>query len=163
VRRITSYNAGKLHGKWIDCDQDSDIIWEEIREMLKESPEPIAEDWAIHDYENFGDLRISEYADIEKVAECAQLLEKHGLAFAAYASYVGEDYATEESFEDAYCGEWDSEKAYAEDLFDECYAHDIPENLRFYMDYEAFARDLFIGDCFSIDSGNGTVYVFRNC
>ena len=31
---------------------------------------------------------------------------------------------------------------YAEELFDECYASDIPENLRSYIDYKAFARDL---------------------
>ena len=29
----------------------------------------------------------------------------------------------------------------ATDLFDECYAHEIPENLRTYIDYEAFAND----------------------
>lgn len=29
----------------------------------------------------------------------------------------------------------------ATELFDECYAHDIPENLRNYIDYSAFARD----------------------
>lgn len=33
----------------------------------------------------------------------------------------------------------------AEELFDECYAHDIPENLRCYIDYEKFARDCDIG------------------
>lgn len=27
------------------------------------------------------------------------------------------------------------------DLFDECYAHDIPENLRKYIDYESFIDD----------------------
>lgn len=29
----------------------------------------------------------------------------------------------------------------ATDLFDECYAHEIPENLRTYIDYDAFAND----------------------
>lgn len=33
-------------------------------------------------------------------------------------------------------------KDYAEELFDDCYAGQIPENLRSYIDYEAFARDL---------------------
>jgi hypothetical protein len=27
------------------------------------------------------------------------------------------------------------------ELFDECYTHDIPENLRNYIDHDAFARD----------------------
>ena len=31
------------------------------------------------------------------------------------------------------------------ELFDECYAHEIPENLRVYIDYSAFARDCLCG------------------
>ncbi len=33
----------------------------------------------------------------------------------------------------------------AEQLFDECYAHEIPESIRFYIDYNAFARDCSLG------------------
>lgn len=33
----------------------------------------------------------------------------------------------------------------AEELFDECYASQIPENLRNYIDYDAFAHDCEIG------------------
>lgn len=36
-------------------------------------------------------------------------------------------------------------KEAAEELFDECYAHEIPENLRCYINYEAFARDCELG------------------
>lgn len=37
----------------------------------------------------------------------------------------------------------------AEELFDDCYAHAVPENLRFYFDIEKFARDLEIGGDFN--------------
>ncbi len=40
VACLASYNAGKLHGVWIDCDQDSDSIRDDIDAMLRESPEP---------------------------------------------------------------------------------------------------------------------------
>lgn len=33
----------------------------------------------------------------------------------------------------------------ATELFDECYAYQIPENIRFYIDYEKFARDCRLG------------------
>lgn len=36
----------------------------------------------------------------------------------------------------------------ATDLFDECYASQILEGLRAYIDYEAFARDLRLGGDF---------------
>lgn len=163
VACLAAYNAGKLHGAWIDADQDAEAIHEEIRAMLAKSPEPMAEEWAIHDYEGFGGLRLGEFEDIERVAEFGQLIAEHGPAFAAYAGHVGPNYATAESFEEAYCGQWESEVAHAEELFDEVYAHEIPEHLRCYIDYEAFARDLFINDCYSVDCPEGGVYVFRNC
>jgi len=161
VACLASYNAGILHGEWIDAT-DGDVIREKIQEMLKGSPSPGAEEWAIHDYEGFGSIRLSEWEDVDRVAELGALIDEHGEAFAAYADHVGVDYATEESFQDAYCGEWDSEQAYAENLFDELYGHDVPEHIAPYIDYEAFARDLFMGDYYSVESDSG-VYVFHNC
>ena len=163
VACLAAYNAAHLHGEWIDADQDADEIHEAIQAMLAKSPIPHAEEWAIHDYEGFGGLRLSEHEGIERVAELGRLLAEHGPAFGAYAAHVGVDFATAEGFQGAYCGEWESEVAYAEELFDELYAHDIPENLRHYVDYEAFARELFIGDCYSVDNSEGGVFVFRQC
>jgi len=161
VACLASYNAGHLHGEWIDAT-DADVIHEGIAEMLEASPEPGAEEWAIHDYEGFGPIKIDENEDLDDLAELGAAIEEHGEAYAAYADNVGVEHATEEGFQDAYCGEYDSERAYAEELFDECYAHEIPETLRCYIDYEAFARDLFMGDYFSVEADSG-VYVFRNC
>ena len=160
ARCLASYNAGHLHGRWIDANQDADCIMEEIQEVLESSPER-GEEWAIHDYEGFHGLGLSEYESIDQVAKLGRLITEHGPAFAAYANHVGVDYATEESFQDAYCGEWDSEKAYGEHLFDELYLHDVPEHVQPYIDYESFARDIFMGDCFSVDKPGG-VYVFHN-
>jgi antirestriction protein len=160
VACLASYNAGILHGEWIDVT-DADSIHEAIQEMLKRSPSPGAEEWAIHDYDGFGPLGLSEYEDIGRVAELGALIAEHGEAFAAYADHVGAEYATEDGFQDAYCGEWDSEQAYAENLFDELYAHEVPEHIAPYIDYEAFTRDLFISDYFSVDRASG-VHVFRN-
>ncbi len=160
VACLASYNAGKLYGKWIDADQTAEEIQAEIREMLKGSPEPFAEEWAIHDYEGFEGIRLDEYESIGKIAELARLIQEHGEAFAAYAGYVGLDYATAEGFEEAYSGEWGSEEEFAEDLMRECY--EIPEHLEFYIDYEKFARDLFINDYFSAEASGGGVYVFRH-
>ncbi|MHC4398936.1 MAG: antirestriction protein ArdA [Planctomycetota bacterium] len=163
VACLAAYNQGTLHGEWIDTNQGADCIHEEIQAMLSKSPAPGAEEWAIHDYEDFGGLGLSEFEDIDRVAELGQLVAEHGAAFGAYANHVGVDYASAEGFQEAYCGEWDSEEAYAEELFDELYAHDIPENLRFYIDYEKFARDLFINDCYAVDCPDGGVFVFHRC
>jgi antirestriction protein len=160
VACLAAYNQGHLHGDWIDADEDD--IQEEIQAMLADSPIPGAEEWAIHDHEGFEGLRLDEYESIERVAQLGQLIAEHGPAFAAYAGHIGTDYATEESFQEAYCGEWDSERAYAEDLFDELYLHDVPDHVQPYIDYDSFSRDLFISDNFSVDNPNGGVFVFRN-
>lgn len=46
--------------------------------MLALSPEASAEEFAIHDYEGFGDLRISEYASLQNVASYADFISEHG-------------------------------------------------------------------------------------
>jgi antirestriction protein len=48
---------------------------------------------------------------------------------------------------------------YAEELFDDCYAHDIPDNLKTYIDYEAFASDL--EQDYSEVEFEGEIYLYR--
>jgi antirestriction protein len=151
--------AKRLRGLLVLDAVDPDELKEGIEEMLSNGPADNAEEWAFHDYEGFGDYSVSEYEDIDGLAELGRCIEEHGLAFAAYAENIGQG-ADEAGFEDAYCGEWDSETAYAENLMDECY--EVPDNLANYIDYAAFARDLFINDYYSVDGGAG-VYVFHNC
>lgn len=159
VACLAAYNNGQLHGTWIDANQGADAIHEEILAMLASSPIPGAEEWAIHDYEDFGGIALSEYESIERVAEIAALLIEHGEAFGAWYSY--DPSADLSDFQDAYRGEYDSEEAYAEELADDTGMLDsLPENLRYYFDYERFARDLFMSDMHSVRSGHGTIYVF---
>lgn len=63
--------------------------------------------------------------------------------------------------EDVIIYEGDAKEA-AEELFDECYAHTIPENLRFYFDMDKFARDLEIGGDFNEFQFKGTTYTCTN-
>jgi antirestriction protein len=160
VACLAAYNAGILHGKWISAAQDADSLHAEVQAILQESPEPLAEEYAIHDYEGFGKIRSEEYTPLSEVSRLALLIEEHGEAFAAYAAHVDTESATEESFLDAYRGHWDSEVAYAMDLFDELYAHEVPEHLRSYIDYGGFAQDLFLDGYFSVRSSEFGVYVF---
>lgn len=46
--------------------------------MLRASPVPDAEEWAIHDYEGFEGVRVAEYAGIDGVAETAAFVAEHG-------------------------------------------------------------------------------------
>ena len=159
VACLAAYNNGILHGSWIDANQEAGGINDAIKNMLASSPIANAEEWAIHDYEGFCGLRLSEYESIEKVAEMAVMIEEHGEAWAKFAEYEGIEYASIERFEEAYAGEWLSEEDFAEQLAEE--TMEIPQHLAFYIDFEKLARDLFINDYFSAESENCKVYVFR--
>ncbi len=166
VASLADYNAGRLHGRWIDANQPAEAIREEIAQMLAESNEPIAEDWAIHDYEYFGDLRLSEYASIDQVAEAAFQITEHGPVFASLLSYVGGTSCMDEALrymEEAYCGEYDSLTDYAEQFIDDCYSDSIkglPEFIRYHIDYEGIGRDIELsGDVFTLEC-EGRVHVF---
>ena len=50
----------------------------------------------------------------------------------------------------------------ATELFDECYLNSVPENVRFYIDYEKFARDCEIGGDLSEFEYNGSTYTCTN-
>ena len=77
VACLAAYNNGRLHGCWIDTT-DPHEVWQQVREMLAASPEPDAEEWAIHDYEGFDGCQISEWASFDAVCELADFIEEHG-------------------------------------------------------------------------------------
>lgn len=61
VACLASYNSGILYGEWIDVNQSVDEISDQIKTMLVGSSIENAEEWAIHDYEGFGAIRLGEY------------------------------------------------------------------------------------------------------
>ena len=125
--------------KWIDADQDADSIQEEVDEMLKNSPEPNAEEWAIHDYDMFG-IEISEYESFETVAELGQLLAEHGEAFSLFAQIVDTAELTGEKFIESYLGERSAED-YTYDYAQDCM--NIPDHIEPYFDYDKLEDELF--------------------
>lgn len=77
-------------------------------------------------------------------------------AFTTYKEYFDSDYS---DFEDRYRGYYQNKEAFAEELLDDTGELDaIPEHLRCYFDYEAYASDLFSSDFTMIDG-----FVFWNC
>src|SRR3546814_13670143 len=63
---------------WIDAAQDAWAIYDDVKAMPAASPIAEAEEWSIHDYEGFGNVRISEYAGFAYVSELAAFIAEHG-------------------------------------------------------------------------------------
>lgn len=168
VASLADYNAGRLHGEWIELD-DAQDLGERVQAMLRRSPEPVAEEWAIHDYEGFGPLHLDEYESLDTVAMLAAGIREHGPAFAHWVALEGTTTSDLLArFEDAYLGHWESIEAFAENLFDDFGYQEtldqlIPEHLQPYVrfDAEAFGRDLTLGGDIATSEGDGGIYVFN--
>lgn len=168
VASLADYNAGRLHGEWIELDNAQDL-GERVQAMLRRSPEPVAEEWAIHDYEGFGPLQLGEYESLDTVSMLAQGIRQHGPAFAHWVALEGSTAGDLLArFEDVYLGHWESIEAFAESLFDdfgyqEILDQVIPEQLQAYVrfDAEAWARDLDLGGDITTSQGDHGVYVFN--
>lgn len=166
VASLSDYNAGHLYGCWIDANQPVEDIHDEIARMLAHSNEPPAEEWAIHDYENFGTLRIPEFEDLERLAEVAGLMDVHGPLFAELVGHFGDTSNVEEArrcMEDAYRGAFDSLADYAGDFIEDCYSDllkSLPDFIRYHIDYDGIGRDLELGgDIFTVNH-DGQLHVF---
>jgi len=163
VACLAAYNAGRLHGRWINADQAAEDIHDDVQAMLSGSPQPRAEEWAIHDYEGFGKLRLGEWESFERVSAIAAGIAAHGDAFTAWLSYDSErDPSDPQAFDDAYRGEWESLHSYADDYADSIGLHDAAQRARspyVTVDVDALARDLEI-EMYVVPSDHDTVYVF---
>lgn len=149
---LASYNAGTLHGRWIDASLGEDHIEEEIAAMLAASPQEDAEEWSILDYDGpLGPLAswLGANPKIEEVAEIAEALEEHdGDAVKIFIQWFGSWCSS--GFAEAYHGHWDGYNPRRE--FGWQLAIDTVDGLgdrstlSDYFDYEAFTRDLFMSD-----------------
>lgn len=149
VACLAAYNNGYLHGEWIDAHQDVDDLYAEIKKILASSPIPGAEEFAIHDYEEFGDICIDESTSLETVSMIANFVVEHDdLGAAVLAHTNGDINEAQQLLDECYHGEYDSEEDFAESFAGN--TMEIPAHLEYYIDYEKMARDLFINDFFSI-------------
>lgn len=160
VACLAAYNEGYLHGAWIDANQSSEDIWNDVQQMLAKSPVPFAEEWAIHDFD-LGGVRISECTSFEKISNIAAFISEHGDLGAAVLAETNDIDDAKKILEDSYHGEFDSEEDFAYYWTNEVDCTKIPSHIECYIDYKAMARDFFCSDFFSI-SLNYKTHVFSH-
>jgi antirestriction protein len=153
VACLSAYTAGRLHGEWIDAKTDAEQIHADILAMLARSPEPDAEEWAIHDTDGFDGVHISEHESLDKVAAIAELLHHYpGAVVSAFLDDWGDRGADEmvSTFTDAYGGHWTSLHAFADEvLISDDVKDAIGDELYGYLDLEGYARDRELNRAFS--------------
>jgi antirestriction protein len=169
VASLSDYNAGVLHGRWIDVT-DLDTIWEGINEMLAESPTAKregmpAEEWAVHDYEGFGPVKLSEQPDFEKLVAIAEAHEEHGDIYLHWVAHDTHRNTDPKWFQDQYRGEYDSLGDYAYEWWTEvCEWKEADEwwHPSHFVDWQRMGEALETsGDIYTIEE-DCKVYVFDN-
>jgi len=165
VACLASYNAGILHGTWIDVSGDVDDMQEQINDMLTASRQEDAEEWAIHDYE--APFSIDEWESLDDLARIADLYDEHSDVFLAALEFCACGAYTKEHVEDAerlvenFAGIYEDWSDMAYEYVDQGLFGDIPDNIQNYLDYERLGRDLsfdYIGTYIGSD-----LYVFHSC
>jgi antirestriction protein len=149
VGTYAKYNNGSLKGEWLnvaDFGSKADF-YTRAAEIHSDEDDP---EFMFQDWEGISRAFVSESGIDEIVFELNDLSDDDIEAFMAFADINGE--ITVEQFQDAFCGRYKTEVDYAESYVDECgLLSEMPENLRYYFDYERFARDLFIEDVYFHD------------
>ena len=161
VADLAAYNAGHLHGVWIDVTDDLDSIQEQISAMLADSPVCDAEEYAIHDYEGFGGYELGEYEGLENAHEVACFIEQYPDFGGALLSYYCDIDEARKIAKENYCGCYASIADYAQELTED--TSEIPSHLEYYIDYERMSQDMELnGGIFTIEIGFQEVHIFWN-
>jgi len=151
---LAAYNAGTLHGEWVDVEgMDAEDLYQAILDVLKSSPEPGAEEWGFFDHEDLPG--IGEYSAVEDVIETAELVNKYPIALVTGVLANGIKLAElGEWLGDRSYGHYESRAEYAQE-----YHEGAPEHpLDGYIDWDAVGRDLLM-DAIEIDAPDGGIYV----
>ena len=165
VASLSDYNAGRLHGVWIDLDgKDADEVQEEVDAMLA-TGEPGAEEWAIHDHEGFHSYPVGEWESFAKLCVLAEQFGDDDERGAAVSVFIGQgnDFS---DFDEKYKGTFSRETDFAEEWWYELYGDDfrrvclnVPA-LRF--DVDEYWLMLTCNEGFWSASVEGGVAVFSN-
>ena len=128
-------------GLWIDLttfnDYDDFIEFCQAIHADEEDPELMAQDYEGFPRQWYNEGFMSE-DDFDHILEYSDMCDKHGQE--AVDDYM-EFHDELDNFEEAYCGEWDSEEDFARHIVEECY--DLERSmgdLARYFDYEAFLQ-----------------------
>lgn len=186
---LACYNGGDLVGAWMAPDEAADVTTEELHRIAAGPDGRIPMDVATHeelwvmDHEHtpltgeFGPLECRVIADAFEAVGADD--------WPAYLAYAATGTSADQvpdasEFREAYAGEFDSFRDYADELADETLGvpatpcsgemwtdamRQVGAAMEFavrYFDYDAHARDLLLGgDMSTEDAPGGGVFVFR--
>jgi len=155
------YNAGNLYGRWLDLSAyaDRDSFYAACAELHTGEHDP---EFMFQDYEGFPRSLYCESDVSQELIEYANLDDDERELLSVYHEGVDSD-ADIERVREAYQGRYDSEADWAEQFLEDTGGLEgVPEHLRNYIDYEAYARDARLGGEVVFVRHEGELWVFWN-
>ena len=137
---LKAYNEGHLHGDWIDATKDLDEIKKLVRQILETSPVEGAEEYAIHDYEGFGNYDLNENEGLEHAHQIACFIEEHGQWSSELINHYGDLEEAEKAVKERYAGWYFSRIEFLQKITED--TTNIPEHLKCYIDYCIFWKNV---------------------
>ena len=160
VGTYAKYNSGSIAGAWIDLEPfagDRDGFFTAAAKLHANEADP---ELMFQDYEGFPPAYYNESGASEALFEWLELDEYERDLLAVYLDATGYADASLEDAQDHFMGTYDSPEDWAAQwLEDTGSLGEVPEHLRNYIDYEAFARDARY-DGTTFHRHNGDVWVF---
>jgi antirestriction protein len=161
VACLACYNAGKLHGHWIDADND---IESHLREAFGVSADDEilpcgGEEMLCHDNEDFGAYDLGE-ENVQAAGAIGEFLLKHGYVGSVALSETNGDIDEAEEMMDRFIGEFQSLEDYICDYRNPALGIKIPEDIAWYVDWERFAADCESNGEFNSFKHDDRYYVF---
>lgn len=142
------YNSGNLSGMWLNVSTFDDYE-DFVNFCLAIHADESEPELMYQDFENMPDSLYHESMgekEFNKIAEYCELCDDYGVS--AVDDFL-EWYSTEDldNMHDAYVGVYDSEEDFAREIVNGCCdLEKMMGDLSYYFNYEALARDLFLGD-----------------
>ena len=158
------YNCGSIEGAWVDVTNLNETEFlEKCREIHKDEQDPefMFQDWECN---HLLDSYVDEMGIDSEFWEIKEQLEKlEDSEIEALNCYVkaGFDFDINEFRDRYFCHieDYNTNRAFGDYMLEELgELQQVPQHLRYYIDAEAYGRDLLIND---FCEHNG--FVFRNC
>ena len=143
------YNCGSLYGIWIDLlsFDDYDDFYDFCKRLHRDEEDP---EFMVQDFECFPkswyhESGLPDEDEFERIREYGNLDSDDKEMFDAYMDCFGDENATFDDARDKFMGYYNSDEDFAYQMAeDTCMLENVPENIKCYFDYKAFARDLMM-------------------
>lgn len=162
------YNVGRLVGQRFPCDGIEDVTLGDVHGGTEHVLPGCEEVWCMDsEYLPAGTGEMNQACAAqwgELFAEVGEEQWSALLAWVASGCHVvdADDMPIASQFEERYCGLWESEKAYGEQLADDIGVWgEIPEHLQPYFDLDKWWCDERFGYTVT-NAPDGSAYIFRN-